>query len=153
MAKALCQSCWPPELLISAFGRVSESRYLKRKTYQYFWPVETLVPRSVDRNDIPIAVLENLERIHPDLGFVRSAFLQHFHARSGTKSTLLPEVLALNLGSRGDNEARESPTAHYPSLVGHRIPWSEIERMTHATEPLPQRARPLRLFRVSSSET
>jgi len=144
MAKALCQSCWPPELLISALGRVSESRYLKRRTYQYAWPVETLAPRSVDRNDIPIAVLENLERIHPDLGFVRSAFLQHFMPVLERNPGLLPEVLALNLGSRGDNEARESThRVLYPPLVGHPDPWSEIERMANATKSPYHRARAL----------
>ena len=144
MAEALCQSCWLPELLISAFGRVSESRYLKRRTYQYGWPVETLVPRTVDRNDIPIAVLENLERIHPDLGFVRGAFLQHLMPVLERNPGLLPEMLALNLGSRGDNEARESThRALYPPLVGHPDPWSEIERMANATNSPYHRARAL----------
>jgi hypothetical protein len=144
MAESLCKSCWSPELLISALGRVSESRYLKLGTYQFGWQVETLAPRTMNRNDIPLAVLENLESIHPDLGFVRGAFLQHLLPVLERNPDLLPEVLALNLGSRGDNESRESThRVLYPPLVGHPAPWSEIERMANATKSPYHRARAL----------
>lgn len=133
-----------PELLVSALCRTPEARHLERRTYQFGWSVEKLPPRTVDRNDIPLAVLDNIKGIHPSIGFVRDAILQHCKPMLERNPDLLPEILALNLSSRGDNEARESThRVLYPPLVGHPDPWSEIERMANATKSPYHRARAL----------
>jgi hypothetical protein len=57
---------------------------------------------------------------------------------------LLPEILAFNLSSRGDNNTREwTNRVLYPPLVGHAAPWVEIVRMASATKSPYHHARAL----------
>jgi hypothetical protein len=133
-----------PEFLVTALVRVSESRHLERGNFQFGWSVEKLPAQDVSRDDIPLSMLGNLEGIHPSIGFLREAILQHLKPLLSRNPDLLPEVLALSLGSRGDNDTREGTSrVLYPLLVGRPAPWKEVTRLAFAAGNPYHRARAL----------
>ena len=143
-AGGLISSSLPPELLVAALTRASEARHLDRATFHFGWSVEGLPPHTLGKDDIPLSALKNLEDIHPSICFLRTAVLRRCQPILRRNPALVPELLAISMSARGENEDREQTNRLLCSeVIGHPDPWSKVLRLAVAVKNPYHRARAL----------
>ncbi|MES2112212.1 MAG: caspase family protein [Bacteroidota bacterium] len=110
------------ETILNCFKSVAGTENISMPVYQYGWPVEKFPPHTISDGDIPIAVLNNISRIHPEISFFREAAFLRLKPILDKNPDLLPEIMLVNLGAMGENAGRISTLRGlYPLLPEHDV--------------------------------
>lgn len=129
MADLFSKQSFTPQLLIKSVALASDTQHIQLPTFQYRWPVEKFPPYTIAPDDIPITLLDNLSRIHPEISFVRDAILMRLKPILLENPELRPELMLILLGVKSQNNIREETLSDlYVNNTNQSIPWSTLIR-------------------------